>query len=62
MKNYFIICLMLVLFSCVGKEDQKVSRYNFPAILDISFTPNETERCAGAFTDAVSWWGLTPAR
>ncbi len=62
MKNYFIICLILVLFSCAAKEDAKVSRYDFPAILDISFTPNETERCAGAFTDAGSWWGFTPAR
>lgn len=46
-----------------GKEERPgFSRYDYPNILDIRYTPNEQERCAGMFTDAGSWWGFTPPR
>lgn len=62
MKNFLLISVLFILFSCKESENVKVSRYNFPAILDVSFTPNDTDRCMGTFTDAGSWWGFTPAR
>lgn len=34
-------------------------RYNFPNILDVSYTPDTIHRCEGWFTDAGSWIGFT---
>ncbi len=39
---------------------ERRGRYDFPQILDISYTPTPQHRCTGWFTDAGSWMGFTP--
>lgn len=49
------------LASCGNDKDtqSELGRYDFPDILDISFTPTEGSRNYGWFTDAGSWVGYT---
>lgn len=46
--------------SCLKASASERSRYDFPAILDISYTPDSLHRCKGWFTDAGAWFGFTP--
>lgn len=64
-KNIFIIISSLLTvvgcISCNRIETNNPSsiRYQFPQILDISYTPDKSTRCQGWFTDAGSWIGFT---
>ena len=54
--NFLI--LSTVFISCHYNKETDL-RHQYPQILDISYTPNATERCRGWFTDAGSWMGFT---
>ena len=52
----------IMLASCSNSPteiEQKISRYDFPNIIDIRLTPDENPYKAGCFTDAGSWMGFT---
>lgn len=57
----YLLSILFILFSCSEKEIDKPDglRYNFPQILDVSYTPNSLTRNYGWFTDAGSWMGFT---
>ena len=57
-----IVSLFLLagLFSCKqGGETRNDKRYEFSNIINSCYTPNDTARCTGWFTDAGSWMGFT---
>lgn len=60
LNKLILILIAAISFSCSGSLKKGYSRYEYPNILDISYTPNSEVRCAGWFTDAGSWWGFTP--
>ncbi len=60
LKKTIFLAVILVFAACGGKEKRGYDRYDYPGILDISYTPDEQVRCGGWFTDAGSWWGFTP--
>ena len=45
--------------SCVQHITGKSDRYRFNQILNIHYTPNDSTRCYGCYTDAGSWMGFT---
>lgn len=64
-KNSLIITSLLILIAgCLSCNQYPTNgasniRYQFPQILDITYTPNSTTKCRGWFTDAGSWIGFT---
>jgi len=65
-KTFFFILIALlsgvggaVMLSCVKASASDSRRYEFPDILDISYTPDTLHRCRGWFTDAGAWFGFT---
>ncbi|MEG1119357.1 MAG: glycoside hydrolase [Bacteroidales bacterium] len=58
-KLIFYTLAAIMLLSCSKSVKEGYSRYDYPNILDISYTPNDEVRCGGWFTDAGSWWGFT---
>lgn len=64
-RNIFakiLLFLSIATFISCGNdksESSELGRYDFPDIIDISFTPTENSRNYGWFTDAGSWIGFT---
>lgn len=56
-----IMILITGLTSCNQNMTESSSgiRYQYPQILDITYTPNNKSQCRGWFTDAGSWIGFT---
>lgn len=52
--------MLLGLAACSAREKGGSGRYDYPDILDISYTPSGEKKCTGWFTDAGCWWGFTP--
>lgn len=48
-----------LLNSCEKAQAANETRYEFPDIFDIRYTPDTLHRCTGWFTDAGSWMGFT---
>ncbi len=60
MSRKLIYALFVLVITACSSKEQVVSRYDYPNIVDISYTPNNLERCKGWFVDEGSWWGFTP--
>lgn len=62
MKYFF--SFLIVLTGCFSCTEQKQTHSSitdkYGNILDIGYTPGNTTRCYGWFTDAGSWYGFTP--
>ncbi len=59
-----IICSLSLVAGCIScnqapADNSSNLRYQFPQILDISYTPGASKPCQGWFTDAGSWIGFT---
>lgn len=47
------------LTACTKAEASEETRFSYPGIFDISYTPDSLHRCTGWFTDAGAWFGFT---
>ncbi len=60
MKRVLYITILLGCLACAKSPKVEVNRYDYLNIMNISYTPNDSILCRGWFTDAGSWWGITP--
>ena len=54
------VATVAVVFCTMCSHREQHTRYDFPQILEIAYTPSAQSRCTGWFTDAGSWMGFTP--